>query len=242
MISWVCRASSLWTHTHTHTTRPSQTSMGGRSQASHDSKCSWRNWYYLSDSGPSRSSVRYYVICAAWCQWDFSCSYLCWMTFYQDVYLLLSQLNVLWLEWMCDECTWHHKTVLVQSVYWHLAIKWYCIIILNQLKPNFWRVGWSVYWHLAIKRYCIIILNQLKPKLLESRLTSARAMANGSAQTERGDHMEVWPLRARLCTHPKISLGSKFRLCSLYKNPSNKTKISMHIPYPCKKITHMNAS
>ena len=26
---------------------------------------------------------------------------------------------------MCNECTWHHKTVLVQSVYWHLAIKLY---------------------------------------------------------------------------------------------------------------------
>ena len=36
----------------------------------------------------------------------------------------------LWLEWMCDECTWHNKTFLVQSVYWHLAIKLYCIIVL----------------------------------------------------------------------------------------------------------------
>ena len=27
---------------------------------------------------------------------------------------------------MCDECTWHHKTFLVQ-LYWHLAIKLYCI-------------------------------------------------------------------------------------------------------------------
>ena len=35
-------------------------------------------------------------------------------------------INVLWLEWMCDECTWHYKTFLVQSVYWHLAIKLYC--------------------------------------------------------------------------------------------------------------------
>ena len=34
--------------------------------------------------------------------------------------------NVLWLEWMRDECTWHHKTFLVQSEYWHLAIKLYC--------------------------------------------------------------------------------------------------------------------
>ena len=27
---------------------------------------------------------------------------------------------------MCDECTWHYKTFLMQSVYWHLAIKLYC--------------------------------------------------------------------------------------------------------------------
>jgi len=182
MISWVCRASSLWTHTHTQTTNPSQMSMDGRSQASRDSKCSWRNWYYRSDSGPSHSSVHYYVICTAWCQWDFSCFYLRWMTFYEDVYLLLWQLNILWLEWLCNECTWQHKTFLVQSAYWHLAIKLYCIIILNQLKP----------------------------KLLESQLISARAMANGSAQTEHGDRMEGWLLPARLCTQPKISLGSKF--------------------------------
>ena len=42
--------------------------------------------------------------------------------------MLLLSLNVLWLEWMCDECTWHHKTFLMQSVYWHLAIKLYCIL------------------------------------------------------------------------------------------------------------------
>ena len=29
---------------------------------------------------------------------------------------------------MCDECTWHHKTFLVQSVHWHLAIKLYCML------------------------------------------------------------------------------------------------------------------
>ena len=27
---------------------------------------------------------------------------------------------------MCDECTWHHKTILVESVYWHLAVKLHC--------------------------------------------------------------------------------------------------------------------
>ena len=67
-------------------------------------------------------------MCTALCQRDFSSFYL-WMTFYQDVYLLLLYCNVLWLEWMCDECTWHHKTFLVQSVYWHLAIKLYCIVL-----------------------------------------------------------------------------------------------------------------
>ena len=30
---------------------------------------------------------------------------------------------------MCDECTSHHKTCLVQSVYWHLAIKLYCTVL-----------------------------------------------------------------------------------------------------------------
>ena len=40
--------------------------------------------------------------------------------------MLLLLLNVLWLEWMCDDCTWHHITFLVQSLYWHLAIKLYC--------------------------------------------------------------------------------------------------------------------
>ena len=29
---------------------------------------------------------------------------------------------------MCDECTWHLKTFLVQSLYWQLVIKLYCIL------------------------------------------------------------------------------------------------------------------
>ena len=33
---------------------------------------------------------------------------------------------------MCDECTWHHKTFLVQ-LYWHLAIKLYCIVFVSSL-------------------------------------------------------------------------------------------------------------
>ena len=37
---------------------------------------------------------------------------------------------------MCDECTWHHKTFLVQSVYWHLAIKLYCIVIVLYCRFN----------------------------------------------------------------------------------------------------------
>lgn len=28
---------------------------------------------------------------------------------------------------MCDECTWHHNTFLMQ-LYWHLAIQLYCIV------------------------------------------------------------------------------------------------------------------
>ena len=36
--------------------------------------------------------------------------------------------NVLRLVWMCDECTWHHKTFLVQ-LYWHLAVKLYCVCV-----------------------------------------------------------------------------------------------------------------
>ena len=30
---------------------------------------------------------------------------------------------------MCDECTWHHKTFLMQ-LYWYWAIKLYCYIVL----------------------------------------------------------------------------------------------------------------
>ena len=44
------------------------------------------------------------------CLLDFSCIYL-WMTFYLDVCLLLLLFNdVLWLVWMCEECSWRHKT------------------------------------------------------------------------------------------------------------------------------------
>ena len=42
------------------------------------------------------------------------------------VCLLLQFNDVLWLAWMCDECTWHHKTFLME-LYWLLAIKLYCI-------------------------------------------------------------------------------------------------------------------
>ena len=41
--------------------------------------------------------------------------------------------EALWLEWMCDECTWHHKTFLVQ-LYWHLAIKLYY--------DRYWSLKW----------------------------------------------------------------------------------------------------
>ena len=39
-------------------------------------------------------------------------------------------LIVLWLAWMCCECTWHRRTFLVQ-LYWHLAIKLYCILLYD---------------------------------------------------------------------------------------------------------------
>ena len=48
---------------------------------------------------------------------------------------------------MCDECTWHHKTFLVQSVYWHLAIKLYCIVLywyLDTDRGMFWSQRASV--------------------------------------------------------------------------------------------------
>ena len=38
---------------------------------------------------------------------------------------------------MCDECTWHHKTFLVQSVYWHLAINVYCIVYCIKLFTHY---------------------------------------------------------------------------------------------------------
>ena len=68
---------------------------------------------------------QFYVLCTASCQLDFSRICL-WVTIYLDVCLLLLYFNdVLWREWMCDECTWHHKTFLEQ-LYWHLATKMYC--------------------------------------------------------------------------------------------------------------------
>ena len=51
---------------------------------------------------------------------------------------------------MCDECTWHHKTVLVQ-LYRHWAIRLYCSVsfhryiyryIICQLTLYHWRPGW----------------------------------------------------------------------------------------------------
>ena len=38
---------------------------------------------------------------------------------------------------MCDdECTWHHKTFLMQSVYWHLEIKLYYYYIKKKKKKK----------------------------------------------------------------------------------------------------------
>ena len=42
------------------------------------------------------------------------------------------------MEWICDESTWHHKTLVVQSVYWHLAIKFYCLVYCIVFCIVFW--------------------------------------------------------------------------------------------------------
>ena len=83
-----------------------------RAEHSHLVRCGARHWalstctehayicHSLCQCSPSTmiASIRtvrgvlgkwqFYVICTAWCPWDFSCIYL-WMTFYLDVYLLL---------------------------------------------------------------------------------------------------------------------------------------------------------
>ena len=64
----------------------------------------------------------------------------------------------------CDECTWHHKTFLVQ-LYWHLAVKLYCIVLvspssMSRTSPSFRIPSWAALWSsstaLALKsvRYC----------------------------------------------------------------------------------------
>ena len=45
-----------------------------------------------------------------------------------------------------DECTWHHKTFLVQSVYWHLAIKLYFTCYRGNTD-----VEWTSKWESAQK-------------------------------------------------------------------------------------------
>ena len=65
---------------------------------------------------------------------------------------------------MCDECAWHHKTLLLQ-LYWHLAIKLYCTyihipkytrfnsffitIIIARLK-NTWKTDMDIYLRCAL--------------------------------------------------------------------------------------------
>ena len=44
------------------------------------------------------------------------------------VWLFTLMFVVLWLAWMYDECTWHHKTFLMQ-LYWHLVIKLYILFL-----------------------------------------------------------------------------------------------------------------
>ena len=68
---------------------------------------------------------QFYVICTAWRQWDFSWLYLSMNDFLPGCLFAVVVIYVSWLVQMCDECTWHHKTFLVQ-LYWHLAIKLYC--------------------------------------------------------------------------------------------------------------------
>ena len=47
--------------------------------------------------------------------------------------------------WMSDECTWHHKTFLVQ-LYWHLAIKLHCTLCItyNLFYRNTTHI---IFWH-----------------------------------------------------------------------------------------------
>ena len=59
-----------------------------------------------------------------------SCIYL-WIIFTRMFWCLLLWFNdVLGLAWMCDECTWHHKTCQEQ-LYCHLAVKLCCIVGLG---------------------------------------------------------------------------------------------------------------
>ena len=53
--------------------------------------------------------------------------------------------DVLWLGWMCDECTLHHETFLEQ-LYWHLAIKLYCKTLDYIHVYNIYNIylGWSL--------------------------------------------------------------------------------------------------
>ena len=71
-----------------------------------------------------------------------------------------------YLEWMCGKCTWYHKTFLVQSVYWHLEIKLYCIVFQIFHHPShFW------YGCFSRKPICCHFLSQWGKPLLycESR-------------------------------------------------------------------------
>ena len=89
------------------------------------------------------------MICTTWCQLDFSCISHEWLFTWMFgvccccnlimlmigvivwcMYLAPENIPgaiVLWLVWLYDECTWHHKTFLVQ-LYWHLAIKLHCVV------------------------------------------------------------------------------------------------------------------
>ena len=84
------------------------------------------------------------------------------MTFYPDVCCCSNLNDVLWLAWMCNESTWHHKTFLAQ-LYWHLAMKLQSIVLtLSNEAPVYFIDTWQwscnvLYWHLAMKLQCIVL-------------------------------------------------------------------------------------
>ena len=67
---------------------------------------------------------------------------------------------------MCDECTWHQKAFLVQSVYWHLEIKLYCVLYCI--------VMWE-HWQTSSSRQVLAYRCKKKKKKNVARKTASRA-------------------------------------------------------------------